>query len=465
MAGLFRFIFLLLLLSPFNPVFCEPSFNRQALGDDSVPKTHFPDTPVRKRFWRGAGELTLVEMTPWLVDQYLRKEDYTHISFQSVADNLKPGSWAWDNDPFVTNQFGHPYHGSLFFNAFRENGYSFWQSVPASFAGSYLWETVAENQAPATNDFINTGFGGVTLGEVTHRLANKLVNNNSRGLSRQVSEVFALLINPVGGFNRILNGQWGRSKYDPTRKDSTKIYTEVDLGLRKFKVDHTDGNFGLYGHALLLYGSPYESNKTPFSYMYINAELGKDDSSLVNIVSLYGSLTGWNIQSTANIRQTLLLTANYDFIRNEAFSYSSQNIKLNLFSTFGLTKGIKIHTTVAGGLVLLAAVPDAYITPDGRDYDFCSGLAFNATGGINIANKFSYTIIYKGAWLKTINGNRSHYLLHTATSEARYRIIDGFSLCAEPGYFTLLGRYKSFPAVDRTYPYLRVSARYSIDFQ
>jgi hypothetical protein len=48
---------------------------------------------------------------------------------------------------------------------------------------------------------------------MTYRLANKLVNNNSTGIGRQASEVFAFLINPINGFNRIIkgNGANGRS--------------------------------------------------------------------------------------------------------------------------------------------------------------------------------------------------------------------------------------------------------------
>jgi len=82
----------------------------------------------------------------------------------------------------LTNQFAHPSHGSVFFYAFRYNGYSFWQSVPAVFAGSYVWETAGEVQAPSINDFINTGFGGVVMGEMTHRFAGKLIDNESRGI-------------------------------------------------------------------------------------------------------------------------------------------------------------------------------------------------------------------------------------------------------------------------------------------
>ncbi len=184
-------------------------FDKKIVAKDSA-RFLLDSGHVKKKFWLGAGELLISETTPWLVDNYIRKVDYTHITWQTVKYNLSPASWTWDNDAFTTNQFGHPYHGSLFYNSLRSNGYSFWQAVPASFAGSYLWETFAENQPPAPNDFINTGFGGITLGEMTYRLANKMVNNRSRGLKRQLSEVIALLINPVNGLTRIIDGRWGR---------------------------------------------------------------------------------------------------------------------------------------------------------------------------------------------------------------------------------------------------------------
>lgn len=137
--------------------------------------THSPDPIKKKRFGRAAFELGLAEITPWTYDRYLAKVDYARISWKTVGHNLNPGSWTWDNDPFQTNQFGHPYHGSMFYSAFRSNGFSFWQSVPATMVGSYLWETFAENQAPAPNDFINTSFGGIVLGEMTYRLSNKII--------------------------------------------------------------------------------------------------------------------------------------------------------------------------------------------------------------------------------------------------------------------------------------------------
>lgn len=427
---------------------------------DTTSNAHLQDSS-RKKFFLPATELLVAEMTPWVFDECIRNEDYTHLTWQSTKYNLSPLHWAWDNDPFTTNEFGHPFHGSLFYNSFRSNGYSFWQSVPASFAGSYLWETFAENQAPAPNDFINTGFGGITLGEMTYRLANKILDNRTRGFQRQVREISALLINPMNGLTRIIDGRWGRVYGNPMEHDSSNVYAEFDLGGRRFKVNNSDRSFGLYGHFKLIYGTPFEKYKTPFSNIYVNAEVSSD-SSKFNIISAYGSVTGWRITNTEKTKNLLMVSMNYDYITNEAFFYSAQSVRLNLSSAFTLSKKVSFNTFVGAGPVILAAVPDTSLY-EGRNYDFCSGLSFHANIQLRVAGHLFYGVIYRGGWLKTINGNADYHLLHTITSELQYRIAAGFSLCAEPGYFRLNTYYKPSEEVSRSYPYWRVSARYAVN--
>ena len=219
---------------------------------------------------------------------------------------------------------------------------------------------------------------------------------------------------------------------------------------------------GFYGHLKLIYGTPFANYKTPFSNIYVNAEFGADDSSKSNIISAYGSVKGWLIGNTEKVRNLLMVSMNYDYINNEAFFYSAQSVRLNLSSAFTLSKKIKINTFAGTGPVILAAVPDSSLY-EGRNYDFCSGLSFHANMQIGISGHLYYGVIYRGAWLKTINGNADHHLLHTITSEVRYRIASGFSLCAEPGYFRLNTYYKPGQQVSRSYPYLRISARYAIN--
>lgn len=419
------------------------------------------DTPAKKRFGRATLIWSLTEVGPWTYDQYIVNAGWAHITLKTLKYNISPGSWAWDNDGFTTNQFAHPSHGSIFFNAYRSNGYNFWQSVPAAFAGSYIWETVGETQAPSINDLINTGFGGVVLGETLHRFSARLINNHSKGIKKQLSRVLATILDPAGGLNSLMDGKWGKASTNSADYDSTKIYSEFDVGIRSFKVDKKNGIFGWYSHVQIVYGTPFENYKTPFNYIYLNGEFGKDDSTDVNVVSIYGSLAGWRIGLTNSSRHIGLLTANFDYIDNEAFSYSAESVKFNMFSEFLLPKKFKINTIVSAGPILLAAVPDPYLY-QGRPYDYCTGAGFGFTGEISFDDRLFYGLNYRGGWLKTLSGNSSEHFLHAVTSELKYRFADAFSICAEPGYFTLKGHYKKEADINKTCPYFRLSVRYSV---
>lgn len=420
------------------------------------------DTLLPRRFGRAAWQLGLGELIPWTVDRYLRNVDYARISFRTIGHNLKPSSWTWDDDAFGTNQFAHPYHGSLYFSAFRANGYTFWQSAPPTLLGSYLWETVAEKQYPSPNDFINTSFGGIVLGEMTYRLSNQIVNNHTRGFKRQVSEILALMVNPMNGFTRVLDGKWGKVDRNSPERDSTHVLTEFDLGARKFRADH-HGGVVWYGRLRLTYGTPFENYRKPFSNISISGEFGNDDSSKVNILSVYGSLAGWWLSRVERDPQLLTLSANYDYIHNEAFFYSAQSIKFNWLASFRVKKYIQLNASTGAGPVLLAAVPDPYLFK-GRNYDYGAGGGLYGQFGLVLLDRVSYRLNYRAGWISTINGNHSDYVLQAVTSELAYRFYQGVAICSEVGYFHLHGDYEKHPAVDARYPYLRFSLRYSLDF-
>lgn len=467
--SLSTFLLLAALAFPFNKVLAQAAINyEQQSIKDSIPKPKSEYRNRTKRFGRAAFELVAAEVIPWTWDKFLKKADYANISWQTVGNNLKPNSWTWDDDNFQTNQFGHPFQGSLFFNAYRSNGYTFWQSAPAAVAGSYIWESTSENQPPSVNDLINTSFGGIIMGEMTYRLANKIANNQQTGIRRQMSEVLALMINPVNGLNRILDGKWGKPAKN-LKRDSSGIIAEFDLGARTFNRDNSNilhnKNYGWYGHAKLLYGTPYKDYETPFSNIAINVEVGKDDSSMVNQVSVYGSLAGWEIKSNEKLQHLLVLSANYDFLHNSAFFYGGESVKANFLSEYDITRKTKINTTFGAGPILLAAIPDAYLRlPHGRDYDYGPGVAYNAGGQLTLLNILTYGINYRGGWMVTENGHPSHYFLHAVSSEATLNVIKNLAFSIESGYFTLHGVYKDYPNVNRNYPFFRLSTRYTTSF-
>ena len=101
-----------------------------------------------------------INMGVWIFDRYIQKGDFAYINGQTIKENFKHG-FIWDNDRMGTNMFLHPYHGSLYYNAGRSNGYNYWQSGLYAFAGSFMWEMFMECEYPSTNDIIATRRNGV----------------------------------------------------------------------------------------------------------------------------------------------------------------------------------------------------------------------------------------------------------------------------------------------------------------
>src|SRR5205823_5754147 len=83
-------------------------------------KTAMMDTFVmKKKFWRSSSLLLVTELIPWSYNYFIRKADFAKVTFESIGYNLKFSNWEWDDNSFKTNQFAHPYHGSVYFNSFR----------------------------------------------------------------------------------------------------------------------------------------------------------------------------------------------------------------------------------------------------------------------------------------------------------------------------------------------------------
>ncbi|WP_294427390.1 DUF3943 domain-containing protein [uncultured Treponema sp.] len=116
-----------------------------------------------------AGDVFLINIGFNSGARIILQEDYAEINLSTMNENLHK-NWCWDKDGFFMNQFGHPYQGSLYFNAGRSNGLNFWQSFLITAGGSLMWEEFGETTCPAVNDFITTPICGSIVGETLHRL-------------------------------------------------------------------------------------------------------------------------------------------------------------------------------------------------------------------------------------------------------------------------------------------------------
>ncbi|MCC8197124.1 MAG: DUF3943 domain-containing protein [Tannerellaceae bacterium] len=132
------------------------------LPPDSADIHHYSSS---KKGFQAGTTVFGINMDVWIFDRFIQKGDFAYINGHIIKENFRHG-FIWDNDRMGTNMFLHPYHGSLYYNTARSNGYNYWQSGLFSLAGSTMWELFMECEYPSTNDIIATPLGGIALGEV-----------------------------------------------------------------------------------------------------------------------------------------------------------------------------------------------------------------------------------------------------------------------------------------------------------
>jgi hypothetical protein len=442
----------------------KPKFLNDTLEWDLNPKR-------KKNFWRAGAQWFLAQALPASFNRFITKDPYSYISFQNFLDHQRFSAWDWDDNQFTTNQIDHPFHGQIYFNAFRSNGYNFYQSSLATVAGSYIWETAGETQHPSINDLVNTTFGGILMGEMMHRVSRNILARNRTDHNRLGNEIVATIVNPINGLNRFLDGKWGKKIDDYYGADSSVITAEVDLGIRRFDAKEGDflneGKNAFYGRLRFRYSNGDHNYKRPFDQFSVNLELGNGDSSFINAVNVHALLYGAKFFKSQKGDHYGTLNAHYDFYNNDAFFYGAQSLNYNWLSEFRYKKGNRLNLSVGAGAVVLAAVPDPYLLYGAsRNYNYGPGASYRFRGDLMILNRFMLSADYNGGVFFTISGTDSYYVLHGLNVEASLRLYKRWSINLSSGYFNLQGHFRDqqYPDFNREYPYGRLSVGYNIFF-
>jgi hypothetical protein len=78
----------------------------------------FADEQTRdEKYWLPAvGNTLLSNSILYMFNRYVGKFEFAMVSAESVWYNLQ-STWVWDQDVFITNQFGHPYQGATYYVA------------------------------------------------------------------------------------------------------------------------------------------------------------------------------------------------------------------------------------------------------------------------------------------------------------------------------------------------------------
>lgn len=422
-------VLLLLVMAMALPGYGQIAINKEAVkpvNPDSADVEYFR----HKNFWRPLAEVVGFNLALNAFDRYVLKAPGEVVTWASIKKNFR-GGFKWDSDMLGTNLFLHPYHGGLYFNAGRSNGYNFWQSELFAIGGSLMWEMFMENEYPSTNDVIATPIGGAVVGEITFRASDAVLDDRTWGWQRAGREIAAFVISPMRGLNRIFTGRaWKRS---PTRGrvfGVPPIALRVSLGPKAtiFESRRWEHSFGASLQIDLEYGHRFEPNTMPYDYFTFSAELqAVKEQPLLTHFAVKGRLLGLSMLQGKKSHVSVGLFQHFDFYDSDTIkTFDRVPYKMGIPASLG--GGVfyryqpdpswRFDCYAHANAVFLAGILSDHYWTNKRDYNWASG--FSIKGGLNwvfMHNRMSFTISHEFYRLFTWKG----YARGTDLSKVNYR--------------------------------------------
>jgi Domain of unknown function (DUF3943) len=372
-----------------------------------------PEYTQKSPIWKPALQVVVENVILNLTDRSVMKLEFARTDFQTWNRTLHAGfpwnsGWEWDQDRFGNNFFSHPMMGSFYFSAARTNGYSFWQSVPIVFAGSYMWKIFGENGKPEREDLINTTVDGVLLGEVMYRLSSNILDDRTVGAERFFRELFAGLVNPVRGVNRLFDGK-------SFRRVNKEVYQKEPVNIAFFAGVHSVNNQTnalLSGHndemlnIQLDYGNPFEMRyRKPFDFFKFRAELNFGvGRKVVDNITGYGVLVSKNLQF-GSLGVLVGGFQHYDYYDTKAFELATIAFGPGMLSKLPLGKTSELDVNLHLGIVPFAGSSVGPVTDTSfyRDYRFSYGWEGKLESALSIGKYGTLSMLYYYYFIHSFN--------------------------------------------------------------
>ncbi|MGB5529453.1 MAG: DUF3943 domain-containing protein [Ignavibacteriaceae bacterium] len=419
-------------------------------------------------FWIAASELAAVQFIPFALAKWGRKwenpeDNWANVSPKTWWRNISEG-WEYDGDAFLTNYFAHPYHGNLYYNVGRTNGYNFWESSAWAATGSLMWEYFGETFRPSINDWVNTTLNGIALGEVLYRLSNMMTDNTATGSNRVLREIGGALLNPVRGFNRIISGESGKLFPNPADRKPGEYLVMVNAGVRSLDSD-VGGDISIKEQVQeglfvidFFYGNLFTENvKKPFSIFQLTMALSSGSPSLTRIQT-YGNLFGHYLYNRTNRQILFITTLDYNYLNNPGFIYGGTSIDPQIVSRFQIGESTNIVANVGIDLIAMGATPNDYYTDaEGRNYDFGQGIGINLKASLSNYIWEVVDILYTSKWLYTQSEPaESRHHMHLVMVSGHLPIRQYFAIGIGIGAYWRNSYYEKFDDVSLRSPIFRI---------
>lgn len=417
----------------------------------------------KERFFTAAGEIVLAELLPWAFSRYVTEEEFAFISTETVKENFRNG-FGFDRDTFDMNQSMHPFHGSLYFNAARSNGYSYWESGAFTLAGSFLWEFGMENTRPAINDLVNTTLGGMSRGEMFHRIGVMLRDNRSTGSTRFWRELGGAVVDPMGAFTRLLHGELAGSFPNPDKRFPSRFNVVGDLGYRHISDEAESPDQALISLSAI-YGDPFAGEiRKPFDSFWLEADIASAGSGVTRIEGR-GILRGWELgDHSGRLRHIFGAFQEYEYFNNESQVFAAQIFSAGLLSRYTIGTDLHLRTDVTAIAFPLAAVEttDVLNPETGRNYDFAPGGGLRVAGRLYRKEREILRIGYGLAYARTANGSSSDNTLQFFRASARLPLSGSLGMGAGYSWYSRETTYVGFRERTATQSEWRVFASFGL---
>ena len=399
----------------------------------------------------------------WVLNEHDPPPDgyYARVTPASWRANIKSG-WVWDTDAFQVNMFLHPYQGGTYFRAGRSNGLDFWESVPLTFLGSAEWEFFGETTKPSLNDFYNTGFGGIVVGETFYRLIAIVRDNQATGMNRFLRELATFPFDPAGTVKRLFTGELWRVHANPGEHVPPPLALQLQGGIRQATDTGGTGKRSIAGAlvAELAYGDPFDAPYTrPFDVFVLRGLLspGKDLIP-VGEARVAGRLWAHELTHTAApFRAIFTVKQKIEYTGNPAYKFGGQSLEAGLVTRFDLGSGWDLRAEGLAEGIMLGAVdaPGAGVPGTPRTYDFGPGAGYDFSATLRTGSFSVLSVRWHGSVIHSVSGSPANHYTQFPSVEAAVPLTRTLGLGAYAGYYSRRSSYVGRPGEVKTYPDFR----------
>ncbi len=422
------------------------------IPDPDLVQKYNPDKPLWIPFTEALG----INIALNLFNNYVTGAPHARISFESIKNNFK-GGWDWDADNLITNMWGHPFQGAMYYNFARSSGYGYWTSLGVTAFGSWQWEFFMEIEPPAINDFIMTTFGGAMYGEMFYRFSNLILNESLSGAKRTWREIGAGIYNPGRLFNRLIYGRASR-QIDEKLYEIEPNVGEITFGVNNVadKLDFKNGDRNFMITLNYLYGMPFmKRSYKPMDYFDFTTVLnfgGKQPG--MGQFRIFGIVTGKQKALDNGHRLLWGIFQYIDYLHNNVYEIAGYSVAPGIAYRTPMKNRHTFITNLNIGVMPMGAANSDY-APNYKVEALDSARTYNMGWGASAKASIkwmfpigSLIFNYSFWWVHTLQGAPGDEYIGILEPQLRFRLTRHWNIGLQYLLYHRRGIYADYDNID-----------------